>query len=193
FNASARGCFINKTDGSWRCADCIVNNVKQIRACSDYKNSSSCINDTYACNVGSQGSGGIGTEDCGQIVTISGQQYLVANCGCSWNGTACNLNKTYMPQSGSGPEPGGAQCSYSISYSGCGIQEGGCSVGGRPGRWVNLTLVSGPPAECQPSSTCQPCGVAFARLPFFETWHMLIAFLLIALLYFFIEKRKNEK
>jgi len=195
FSSTKRGCFINTNPNE--CKACIIQEERQIESCSEYTNEKSCTYDNYSCNVGQSGSGGRGTEDCGTIVSRNGENYFVSNCHCSWdlNSNSCGLNKKYIPQSGE--QPGNNinihSCNYKIDYSPeCGEENGGCSVNGVPGRWVNYTRLSGPEAQCPDSATCQPCGLRFERLPFFTNIHMVITLIIILLIYtlFF---RKNKK
>ncbi|MEM4641199.1 MAG: hypothetical protein QXW65_01635 [Candidatus Pacearchaeota archaeon] len=172
-NTSTKGCF---WDGS--CKNCTPAPPGPVK-CSDYNNEFACNNDMYGCELGIKG------EDARTILgsrrIINGVEHEAVATRCSWYNNNCTLNVTWIPVAGGGSPPSGVTCSYTTSISDC--QEGYRTI-----TYTNLT-----DSNCPPYTIKQRCGIAFARLPFFEAWHMLIAFLLIALLYFFIEKRKNER
>ncbi len=183
----------NAKDGCYYddCKSCVNETGRIIQSCSDYGKPSACNSYTTNCHAGTPLGGGIGTEDCGSIVNIGGENYLISECKCSWNTTvnSCGLNKTYSPQTnGVGST---YSCNYKVDYSECGEENGGCLSGARKGRWVNYTSLNPENPNCIADSKCQPCGVNYERLPFFGTLQLIISLIIISMIYVFIRRGKR--
>jgi len=178
----AQGCYWDP------CKSCIESPPE---SCSDYKQVT-CAADP--CRVGYE-NGGLGTEICGQVIETppgSGNYSLVTDCHCEWNTSVnnCTLAYTLFDQSNPGPGPGpGQECQYRIDSADC----GSCQVGGREGRNITYQLVSGGSDCPATTSRCQPCGLVFRPLPFFEWWNAIIVVSAIVLIYAFIISKKRKK
>ncbi|MEM4215287.1 MAG: hypothetical protein QW484_02920 [Candidatus Pacearchaeota archaeon] len=164
---------------------------KPIRSCSDYTRPSACNNDSTNCQVGMPNHG-LGTEICDTLIETppgSGNYSLVNNCHCEWNSNInnCTLAYTLIPQNqNGGGQPQPEDCQYQIIAEDC----GSCQVSGREGRNVSYKRVFGDPNVCVDRSWCQPCGLLFRPLPFFEWWQAIVVVGLVVVVYAFMLRRK---
>ncbi|UCD20957.1 MAG: hypothetical protein JSW08_00200 [archaeon] len=176
-------------DQTTRCNACYDQGQRTITECSQYNYPTSCNADSTHCQVGINGNAA--RSMMGRRREVNGQTYEVVSTKCGWiDNEGCKLLTTENPVTGGGNQDP-LECQYNSFSSGCGPENGGCMVGTRKGRYVNVTALARSPDYCTNYSTCQACGLSFERLPFFDKIHFIISIIFIALIYLFLIKRKK--
>ncbi len=172
------GCYWSNGDEG-ECLACYQNNKPQ--SCSDYSEKACAVDNCGMARIG------LGSEDCGKVITQNGIQYYVDNCHCSWHSEAfgCQLNQT-LTEDGTGEQK---DCAYSIEYSECG--GGGCEINERN---VTYDLADGSDIGCpKPEPECQTCALLLRPMPFFSWFNVIAVIALLAILYIFIFKIKKQR
>ncbi|MGB9708115.1 MAG: hypothetical protein ACPLXC_02190 [Candidatus Pacearchaeota archaeon] len=175
-DVSTAFCFWDKPRmlrGSY-CEACFaVNGIPQ--TCFDYKNETACV------------FGASGLDDrCGvgpACLNVTGDPIQGAtNCRCNWNGFNCTLDYTIEQ------EPG-QHCNLNVIYGGCGT--GTCGEGKRDVTYDYSNQTGYTDCTATDTTSCQPCGLVFRPLPFFEWWNVLVAVGVLIVIYTFV-LRKNH-
>ncbi|MCS7134458.1 MAG: right-handed parallel beta-helix repeat-containing protein [Candidatus Pacearchaeota archaeon] len=170
-----RGCYWNSTSLSgYHCKDCAPVPPGPAK-CIDYNNPNACTVD--GCMLGIRGQDAVAIR--GTRRQVSGVTYEAIATRCSWNGSACNLNVTWIPETGQGGQQE-VSCTYTTTIEDC--KEGK--------RKITYTALQNQ-QNCPSLTIEQRCGLRFEALPFFTEWHAIVAAILIMMFYYFLIKKKK--
>lgn len=141
-------------------------------SCSDYKNESACeyVNNIDRCGIGS---------------LCSGAPQGATNCYCSWNPSTNTCQLIYTIE-----QPQTQHCILNIIVGEC--DTGSCGAGKRDVTYDYSNQTGYTDCTASDTSSCQPCGLVFRPLPFFEWWQVFVVIIGVVIIYALMLRRKSK-